>query len=65
MIELDSLTDFKEPEEKERCEFGENMCYSHIAHAELEDEKFVQYAIRGCISKNITLVADEPLYVQR
>ena len=65
MIELNSLTNFKPPLQKERCDFGENMCYSHVAHVQLEDEKFLQYAIRGCASKNITLVATEPLYVQR
>ena len=65
LIEFDSLSDFKQPAEKERCDFGENMCYSHVAHVELENEKFVQYAIRGCTSKNVTLVSQEPLYVQR
>ena len=65
MIELDSLTNFTKPVEKKRCDFGENMCFSYVAHVELEDEKFVQYAVRGCASKNATLVPDKPLYVQR
>ena len=50
MIELDSLTNFTKPVEKKRCDFGENMCFSYVAHVELEDEKFVQYAVRGVFS---------------
>ena len=65
LIESNKLLDFKQPETKVTCEFGQNRCYSRVAHVELEGETFVQFAIRGCASQNATLGINDAYYVER
>ena len=62
------FTTFKAPNKKVRCGLHENRCFSSVAHVKENSNSYIQYAYRGCINSNSTLLEsqyEEPYYVQQ
>jgi len=60
--------EFKKPLRKVRCALNENYCFSRVAHYRKNSDTYVQFAERGCTSKNQTLlnqsVESKPYWVK-
>ena len=62
------FTTFKTPNKKVTCGLHENRCFSSVAHVKENSNSYIQYAYRGCINANSTILAGQeqkPYYVRQ
>jgi len=58
---------FKAPTKKVTCGLHENRCFSSVAHVKKNSNTYIQYAYRGCLNANSTILAgqqEKPYYVR-
>ena len=53
------FTSFKEPTKRVTCGLHENRCFSSVAHVKQNSDSYIQYAYRGCINANATILAGQ------
>ena len=62
------FTTFKAPTKRVTCGLHENRCFSSVAHVKENSNSYIQYAYRGCINANSTILAGQeqkPYYVRQ
>jgi len=65
---FDKKKEFSKPGKKVRCGLHENRCFSIITHVKKNSDNYIQYAYRGCVNANSTLLnptTDKPNYMKR
>ena len=62
------FTTFKAPTKKVTCGLHENRCFSSTAHVKENSNSYIQYAYRGCLNANATILEGQdgkPYYVRQ
>jgi len=61
-----SKTTFTTPGKKVRCGLHENRCFSSITHIKKNSDNYFQYAHRGCVNANSTMLnpINKPYYIK-
>ena len=62
------FTNFEAPTKRVTCGLHENRCFSSVAHVKENSNSYIQYAYRGCVNANSTILEaqdGEPYYVRQ